>query len=477
MTPIVVWFRRDLRLDDNPALIEAAATGRPVVPVYVLDEALEGRPLGGAARWWLDKSLRALAGSLAAIGSRLVLRSGDSAVELRRLLTETGATAVSWNSLWEPAARSRDDRLAEALRRDGVEVRTFNATLLAEPGSVLTGGGEPYKVFTPFWRALRPRLAPAPLPAPKRLAAPEAWPASEQIADWDLHPTRPDWSAGFDVWKPGEAGAAARLHRFVDHALHAYPTGRELPGSEGSSRLSPHLHWGEISPGRVFRTVCGAAHDGGVGDEACEKLLSELGWRDFSAHLLHHFPHLPKAAFKPAFNRFPFCSDPDGLEAWRRGRTGYPIVDAGLRQLWNTGWMHNRARMIVSSFLVKDLLIDWREGEAWFWDTLVDADQATNAASWQWIAGSGVDAAPYFRVYNPVTQGEKFDAKGAYVRRWVPELADLPDHQLHAPWTATDLELAAAGVRLGDTYPRPIVDHAKARDRALEALKSVKEPA
>jgi deoxyribodipyrimidine photo-lyase len=477
MSPVVVWFRRDLRLDDNPALVEAAATGRPVVPVYVLDDRIEGRPLGGAARWWLDKSLRALATRLESIGSRLVLRSGESGAALRALLAETGAGAVYWNTLWEPPARARDDALSAELARGGVEVRTFNASLLAEPGSVLTGSGEPYKVFTPFWRALRPRLDPAPRPAPRRLEVPGSWPASERIDAWGLHPTKPDWSKGFVVWTPGEQGAAERLDAFVRHALSDYPAGREIPGAEGSSRLSPHLHWGEISPNRVFRAVCGAAHAQEAGDDACEKLLSELGWRDFSAHLLHHFPHLPTRAFKPAFDRFPFRRDPTALEAWRRGRTGYPIVDAGLRQLWTTGWMHNRVRMIVSSFLVKDLLIDWREGEAWFWDTLVDADQATNAASWQWIAGSGVDAAPFFRVYNPVTQGEKFDPEGAYVRKWAPELADLPDRLIHAPWTATDVELAAAGIRLGETYPRPIVDHARARERALAALRSLKEAA
>ena len=471
-SPVILWFRRDLRLADNPALTQALASGRPVVPVYILDDAGDGRAPGAASLWWLDKSLRALAEALAERGTPLILRRGDSEAELRRLIDQTGAGTVLMNRLFEPDAWTRDADIAHALKAEGVDCRGFNASLMARPGGVLNGTGGPYKVFTPFLKAL---LATAEAPSPT--AAPGAVPTvagldSDTINDWGLRPTRPDWSGGFD-WTPGEVGAEVALAAFVGHGLARYGKGRDIPSLPATSRLSPHLHWGEIGPWRAIAAVRQAAADDRVPAAEAEKFVAEIGWREFSAHLLHHFPTLPTHAFRPEYEAFPWREDAAGFAAWTRGQTGYPIVDAGMRQLWTTGWMHNRVRMIVASFLIKDLLIDWRRGEAWFWDTLVDADLGSNVQNWQWVAGSGADASPWFRIFNPITQGQKFDAEGRYVRRWVPELRKLPDRWLHGPWTAPGEVLRDARVRLGHDYPRPIVDHAEARDRALAALKAI----
>ncbi|MEH6664765.1 MAG: deoxyribodipyrimidine photo-lyase [Brevundimonas sp.] len=471
--PVIVWFRRDLRLADNPALTEAAAAGAPVICLYIHDDLLDGRPMGAASRWWLDKSLRALAADLKDRGASLCLRSGESESVLRSVVEATGAQAVLMNRMFEPAAWERDAAIAEGLKADGVACRGFNGTLLARPGSVRTGQDAPYKVFTPFLKALLNAAgAPPPREGPRTLAGVDSL-TSEAVDDWSLHPTRPDWSGGFD-WTPGEAGAREALSRFLAGPLKAYGDGRDIPGDEGTSRLSPHLHFGEISPWRAVRAARQAAEDGRVPAAQAEKFVSEIGWREFSAHLLHQFPHMAVRAFRPEFEAMAWRDDAQGLEAWKRGMTGYPIVDAGMRELWATGWMHNRVRMIVASFLIKDLLIDWRAGEAWFRDTLVDADMGNNIQNWQWVAGSGADAAPYFRIFNPVTQGEKFDGDGAYVRRWIPELARLSDRWIHAPWTAPKEVLGAAGIRLGRDYPAPIVDHAMARRRALDALEAVK---
>ncbi|WP_396593327.1 cryptochrome/photolyase family protein [Brevundimonas sp. R86498] len=470
--PVLLWFRRDLRLADNPALTRAHAAGRPVVPVYIHDEAPAARPLGEASRWWLDKSLRALAAGLAERGATLILRRGDSEAELRRLIDQTGADTVFLNRLFEPEAWARDADIAHGLKAEGVECKGYNASLLARPGSVLNGSGGPYKVFTPFLKALLATAeAPAHTTGPRDLSgAPRL--DSDRVEDWGLHPTRPDWSTGFD-WTPGEAGAEAALHAFVAGGLADYGAGRDIPSRPATSRLSPHLHRGEISPWRAIAAARAAAQAGTVKASEADKFVAEIGWREFSAHLLHHFPTLPERAFRPEYDGFPWRDDEAGFRAWTRGMTGYPIVDAGMRQLWTTGWMHNRVRMIVASFLIKDLLIDWRRGQAWFEDTLVDADLASNSQNWQWVAGSGADASPYFRIFNPVTQGQKFDADGRYIKRWCPELARVPAKWAHAPWTAPAEVLRDAGVRLGHTYPRPLVDHAEARDRALAALKVI----
>lgn len=473
--PVLLWFRRDLRLADNPALAAAMATGRPIVPVFILDEAPERRPAGAASRWWLDKSLRRLAEAIAARGGRLILCRGDSEAILLELLAATGADRVILNRLFEPDASARDSDLAHALRANGVEVKGYNGTLLTQPGAVRTGGDGPYKVFTPFLRTLLAATTPPPvLPDTSGAGFADAGLASEELHRWALHPTSPDWSGGFD-WTPGEAGALEALRRFTTGPLADYARLRDLPGNAGTSRLSPHLHWGEISPWRAVSAARDAAAAGRVSPAEADKFIAEIGWREFSAHLLAEFPHISTRAFRPEYDTMPWRGDPAGLAAWQRGQTGYPVVDAGMRQLWTTGWMHNRVRMIVASFLVKHLLIDWRYGEAWFRDTLVDADLASNVQNWQWVAGSGADAAPYFRIFNPITQGQKFDPEGHYVRRWVPELGRLGDRWLHAPWTAPPEVLRDAGVRLGGTYPRPIVEHEVGRKRALDALKTIGE--
>ena len=474
--PVVVWFRRDLRLADNPALHAAIQSGRPVIPLFVLDETDGVRPAGAAGLWWLDKSLKALNADLERIGSRLILRRGAAAAVVQAVMAETGAGALYWNRLYDPGLVDRDAALKTAVRDAGKEAESFNAALLVEPWALKTKTGGPYRVYTPFWRAARPMAGEFTLHrAPEILTAPQHWPASDDLADWGLHPARPDWSKGFVAeWTPGEAGAADKLHRFIDEALSDYAAARDRPALLGTSHLSPHLHWGEIGPRQIWRAVEGAMHHRpGLAPQG-EKVLAELGWREFNHHLLFDRPDLPTANYKPAFDAFPWRTDAAGFKAWTGGMTGYPLVDAGMRELWATGFMHNRVRMITASFLIKHLLMDWRQGEAWFWDTLLDASPANNVLNWQWVAGSGADASPFFRIFNPVIQGEKFDAQGAYVRRWVPELGQMPAKYVHAPWTAPPAILKAAGVKLGETYPKPIVDHDLARKRALEALQTIR---
>ena len=478
--PVLLWFRQDLRLADNPALAAAIAGKTPIVPVYILDDAADDpwRP-GAASRWWLHHSLTALDKSLQQRGSRLVFRIGGAEETLRALVRETDAGSVFWNRCYEPAAIARDTHIKKALSDAGLDVQSFNAALLHEPWTVKTQQGEPYKVFTPFWRAIR-ALPKEPIKgaAPKSLRAPDTWPRSQALADASLLPTQPDWAGGMrEAWQPGEAGAKRQLADFLDERVGGYPQGRDRPDQIGTSRLSPFLHFGEIGPRQIWQATMAHVGSSKGSDAAAESFLREIGWREFTHHLLFHWPKLPDANWRSDFDAFPWLSNDAGLRAWQRGMTGYPIVDAGMRELWQTGWMHNRVRMVVASFLIKDLLIDWRAGERWFWDTLVDADLAQNAASWQWVAGSGADAAPYFRIFNPVLQGRKFDPDGAYVRRYVPELAALPTEHIHAPWAAPDAVLAKARIQLGKTYPAPIVDHAVARDRALEAYKTTRESA
>ncbi|MGD1877206.1 MAG: cryptochrome/photolyase family protein [Kiloniellaceae bacterium] len=473
--PSLVWFRQDLRLADNPALSAAVERGAPVLPVFILDDSGKWAP-GGAALWWLQHSLAALGKDLAKLGAPLCLRRGAAAEILPKLVKESGAEAVFWNRCYEPDAVARDKALKADLTKAGVAVNGFNGALLVEPWELKTGQGEPYKVFTPFWKALLAAGAPpAALPRPKKLDGVTGL-ESDDLDDWGLLPVKPDWAGGLRAaWTPGEKGAADSLRDFLDEAAAAYPEARDRPDQRGTSRLSPHLHWGDISPRQVWQATRHAVDAGNLNDSAAMAFLRQLGWRDFSHNLLFHWPEFPEQPWREAFAAFPWRDDDAGFTAWCEGRTGYPIVDAGLRELWTTGWMHNRVRMIAASFLIKDLLIPWQRGEVWFWDTLVDADLANNAAGWQWVAGCGADAAPYFRIFNPVTQGEKFDPTGAYIRQWVPEIADLPDALLHKPWEASETELRQAGVTLGKTYPAPMVDHKAARERALAGYEEVKK--
>ena len=473
MTTAIVWFRRDLRLADNPALQLALEQHRRVLPLYIHAPDEEAPwPPGGASRWWLHHSLAALATALARAGAPLLIRQGPSLPRLRELVKATGATAVYWNRLYEPAPIARDQAIKQALRDDGLTVESCNAALLVEPWQLKTGNGDPYRVFTPFWRAASARLPQqAPLPAPRRIAAVESAPRGLAAADLDLLPRIP-WDGGLrQGWTPGEAGAWSLLQRYCEDAAAHYREGHDLPALDATSRLSPHLHFGEISPRQIVARLRRlAAEDPSAGVIAnADHYIRELGWREFSHHLLYHYPHTPLQPLNRKFEAFPWRQPRDyaaDLRAWQRGRTGVPMVDAGMRQLWHTGWMHNRLRMIVASFLTKNLLIPWQEGARWFWDTLVDADLANNTQGWQWTAGCGADAAPYFRVFNPVLQSGKFDGHGVYLRRWVPELAQLPDAALHAPWLA---KIAAPA-----PYDRPLVDLAGSRERALLAYADIK---
>ena len=473
--PVIVWFRHDLRLADNAALTAAVAEGRPLLGVYVLDET-GSRPAGGAGRWWLHHSLQVLDGAMRTRGASLLLLRGKAEAGLGDLAAAIGANAVHWTAGNEPAAAEQERRVAAALERSGIAAHVHGGGLLALPGSITTRAGGPVKVFARFWQTLRERGAPSPArPAPKRLPPPPAGvPGGMALAELGLLPSGPDWAGGLrDHWHDGrdvgEAAAQARLDGFLDGGLADYATGRDYPARPAVSGLSAHLRWGEIGPCQVWHAAL--ARHGWT--RQTEAFLRELAWREFAYHLLHHFPDLTTTPLDARFAAFPWQHDAALQQAWRRGRTGYPLVDAGMRELWRTGVMHNRVRMVAASFLVKHLLQPWQDGEAWFWDTLVDADPANNPVNWQWVAGCGADAAPFFRIFNPVLQGEKFDPEGAYVRRWVPELAALPDKHVHAPWTALEAVLWKAQVRLGETYPLPIVDHAAARARALAAFRAL----
>lgn len=478
LPPILVWFRRDLRIHDHAALSAAVATGGPVLPVFVLDDDAAGDwRAGGASRWWLHFSLEALGRSLEALGGRLILRRGRTADVLSEIARETGAAGVYCSRAYEPWAAALEAQVRARLSASEVTLKRYAGALLHDPDRLKTQAGAPFRVYTPFWRALRSGLALGrPLPAPASLRSPERLPKGDDLERWSLLPRWPDWSGGLRAaWTPGEASARARLSEFVADGLADYAVLRDRPDLSGTSRLSPHLAFGEIGARQCWYAATSMTARGANADTGVETFLKEIAWREFSAHLLFHHHELPNAPFRAEFAKFPWRTDKAHLRAWQRGLTGYPIVDAGMRELWATGWMHNRVRMIAASFLIKDLLQSWQDGEAWFWDTLVDADLANNAASWQWVAGSGADAAPYFRIFNPVKQGETFDPEGAYVRRWVPELARLPARVIHAPWQAGEEALAAANVTLGVTYPAPIVDHAEARQAALAAFAALKD--
>lgn len=462
----LVWFRRDLRLADNPAWQAALARGGLPIPVFIWapEEEAPWAP-GAASRWWLHHSLSALQASLAAAGCPLVIRRGPTQPALQDLLRQTGATAVFWNRLYEPAVLERDKAVKTALRATGVDARSFNSALLHEPWTVQTQQGKPYQVFTPFYRTCQQVGDPSrPLPSPAPAARRKTALASLELGGLKLLPAKP-WAGGLrDSWQPGETGALTLLDDFAGGPVARYQQARDLPAEPSTSRLSPHLHFGEVGPRQVWWAIRQARHGA-----AAEPYLRQLVWREFAHHLLYHFPHTPTQPLRPEFSAFPWHQDAKGLKCWQRGRTGFPIVDAGMRELWRTGWMHNRVRMIAASFLVKDLLIPWQEGAAWFWDTLVDANLANNTLGWQWTAGCGADAAPFFRVFNPALQGEKFDPQGAYVRRWVPELASVPDRWIHRPGEATTPAGKGAAGSSATPYPPPVVDHAQARDRALQA--------
>jgi len=476
--PVLVWFRSDLRLADHPALALARDSGSAVIPVFIWAPEEEGRwAPGGASRWWLHHSLESLDEGFRAIGSRLIIRRGGSLDTLRTLVKKTGARRVIWGRRYEPEIIARDTRIKEALRSEGIEAESVNTALLHEPWKVQNQAGRPFQVFTPFWRSCQSGADPdLPIPAPTALRAPGSWPVSEAVGSLGLLPRIP-WDSGFrTVWRPGEAGARANVERFVGQAVFEYTEERNRPDRTGTSRLSPHLHFGEIGPRQVWHAVRASAERAGVPREVWRggQFLAEVGWREFAYHLLFHFPHTPEKPLRGDFERFPWREDPGMLGAWKQGRTGVPLVDAGMRELWATGWMHNRVRMVVGSMLVKNLLLSWEEGASWFWDTLVDADLASNTLGWQWVGGCGADAAPYFRVFNPVSQGRKFDPDGNYVRRWVPELARMPAEDIHAPWEAKPAVLARAGVVLGGGYPEPIVSLSASRIAALEAFATIR---
>jgi deoxyribodipyrimidine photo-lyase len=468
---VVLWFRRDLRLADNPALRAAVATGLPILPVFVWDPEGDGQPAPGAAsRWWLHQSLLRLRESLRAHGSRLILRRGPAAASLAQLAEQAHAHRIFANRIFDPDALRAEPRLTEDLRSAGIALEIFHTGLLWPPGTLRSSSGRVFQVFTPFWRACSNRRSElrTPLPAPRTLLSPQRWPTSAPLGRLALEP-KIDWAAGIRAaWTPGESAALARLRSFARVHLADYATERDRPDHDGVSRLSSHLHFGEISSLQIWQAI--------ADQSGAEPFLRQIAWREFAHHLLVEHPRTLREPWNPRFRHFPWRRNRRWLTAWQRGRTGYPFVDAAMRQLWTTGWMHNRARMVVASFLVKHLLIPWQDGAAWFLDTLVDADLANNTLGWQWVAGCGFDAAPYFRIFNPIAQGQKFDPHGDYVRRWVPELQSLSSKWIHQPWAAPPAVLANADIRLGKDYPRPVVDHATARAAALAAFAAVKAP-
>ena len=471
--PIIIWFRQDLRLSDHPALYKAVQQGNPILPVYILDDEHAGNwKMGAASRVWLHHALKELNQQLD--GNLLVLK-GKADEVIPDLVKKANASGVYWTRCYEPWRIKRDKRIKEALSENDIDVKSFKGSLIWEPWEIQNQSGEPYKVFTPFYRkGCLPYGEPSePLSEPENLSYAEAPVSSQEL---NLLPER-DWHDDLIAsWDIGENGAQKRLREFLEEGLSGYKEKRNNPALPNVSRLSPYLHWGHISPRQVWHQAKDYAASHKVSEKDIDHFCSELGWREFSHHLLYHFPTLPEENYQNKFDDFPWRdAEPELLERWQFGKTGYPIVDAGMRELYQTGYMHNRVRMIVASFLIKNMMCHWRVGEEWFWDTLFDADLANNSASWQWVAGSGADAAPYFRIFNPVTQGEKFDTEGTYIRTYVPEIADLPDKLIHKPWDASSSDLQAANIELGETYPEPMMEHKFARERALEAFEGLKK--
>lgn len=461
----LVWLRNDLRINDNPALDAAAETGGHITAVYVHETVAEIRAPGGAARWWLDQSLEAIRKQLADRGIELLIETGDPRDILPQLIAKLAVTELFWNRRYAPAEREFDAKLKSQLKESGTGVTSFPGNLLLEPWELKTASDTPYQVFTPFAKALRLHNVPRPL----------------SRRQWDIKPTQetcyspnvPAWAEKFDgLWNIGEDAARDCLTRFLESTLSTYTEDRDVPGIDGTSRLSPHLRFGEISARQAWYATLAFMDEHHSARAGGEKFLSELIWRDFNYHQLYHRRDISRHDMRDTLSGIAWRDDRAAFEAWRRGQTGFPIIDAGMRQLWATGWMHNRVRMLVASFLTKNLLIDWRKGEEWFWDTLVDGDIASNPGSWQWVAGCGMDAAPYFRVFNPILQGEKFDAEGQYVRHWVPELSGLSNKWLHKPFEAPKDVLTSAGIALGSTYPKPIIDLQASQREARKRLNS-----
>jgi deoxyribodipyrimidine photo-lyase len=468
--PVIVWFRQDLRVQDNDALNAAITSNLPIIPLYIKEEDSEQKwKMGAASSWWLHYSLINLTQELKKIGLKLIIRKGVCKNILKNILEETSAGTLFWNRCYEPASIKRDSEIKLEISEEGVKVKSFNANLLFEPWDIQNKQNKPFQVFTPFWKSCLQNQIKAPAYLKEKIYNSYVHKLhTETIDDLKLLPII-TWDAGFKTyWKPGSTHAEIILNDFLKEDVLHYKEKRDRPDIKGVSFLSPYLHFGEISPRMIWQQVTNRFQS----DPQVEPYLRQLGWREFAHHLLYHFPETENMPLRKDFLNFPWKNDTNQLKAWQTGMTGYPLVDAGMRQLWQTGWMHNRVRMVVGSFLVKDLLIDWQLGASWFFDTLVDADLANNTLGWQWVAGCGADAAPYFRIFNPTTQAEKFDPDGTYIRKWVPELSSLPTNWIHKPFSAPENVLRSAGVDLGTTYPRPIVDHAKARDLALEALKT-----
>ena len=473
-TPAVVWFRKDLRLLDNPSLHAALLAKRKIIPVFVWDpdEAGQWSP-GAASRWWLHHAIESLAKQILGHQGELILAKGKAAELIPEIAESHGAKQVYYSRVYDPAGIETQENVEVALDRSGIGSESFNASLLQEPWEIKNGTGKPFQVFTPYWRKSRPIIYREPLSySPDSLVFHHSPTPKHSLADLDLLPSHPWHRKLANHWEVSESAAHQQLERTVNEVTQSYATRRNNPSVDGTSRLSPYLAWGLISPRQICQKVLQADNEGSHRGE--NKFLVEIGWREFSYHLLYHYPSIPDQPLRPKYAAFPWLEDQENLKRWQFGNTGYPMVDAGMRQLYETGWMHNRVRMVVASFLVKHLLISWTEGARWFWDALVDADLASNTQGWQWAAGCGADAAPYFRIFNPITQGEKFDARGAYAKRWIPSLENLPSKWMFRPWEAPSTLLEESEVSLGQNYPFPCVDHGEGRARALAALASLK---
>jgi deoxyribodipyrimidine photo-lyase len=481
MSTAIVWFRQDLRLSDNPALHHAAKTARKLILVYIHSPQECGNwPPGAASRWWLHHSLHALQADIVKLGGQLIIRHGDSRQELLNLIEQTGAHTVYSNYLYEPALAARDSDISATLQKIGVEFQRYHGSMLMAPETVKTNSGTPFKVFTPYWKKHQQIYFPqTPLSAPQNLSQSDASIDSVPVTQLQLLP-KIDWYQGMQKhWRPGERQALKTLHLFTQSALNGYKQRRDNPYERYTSSLSPYLHFGEISPREIYWHI---HHLEGPPEQnqyaSAETFIKELIWREFAYNILHHFPHTAEHPLDKRFQGFPYLkSDKKLLRAWQTGTTGYPLVDAGMRELWHCGWMHNRVRMIVASFLTKNCLISWQQGAQWFWDTLVDADLASNSFNWQWCAGCGADAAPYFRIFNPVTQSQKFDPHGEYIKTWLPELRGLPDQFLHEPWKTPEEIQSQANITIGKDYPLPVIDLKQSRQRALDSYQQfVKSP-